>query len=110
VKPDESVGRVVQTTLDAAAQDGVCTATRDRQQAVRDFVASARSASVGVLVVGGAPEKTAAREPEAALQRVRELADAGISVRDAVRQAAEETGVSRSALYRAFQQARREQD
>ena len=63
-----------------------------------------------VLVVGGAPEKTAAREPEAALQRVRELADAGISVRDAVRQAAEETGVSRSALYRAFQQARREQD
>ena len=66
VKPDEPVGRVVQTTLDAAAQEGVCTATRDRQQAVRDFVASARSASVGVLVVGGAKSANTARLAEIA--------------------------------------------
>ena len=66
VKPNEPVGRVVQTTLDAAAQEGVCTATRDRQQAVRDFVASARSASVGVLVVGGAKSANTARLAEIA--------------------------------------------
>lgn len=66
VKPNEPVGRVVQTTLDAAAQEGVCTATRDRQQAVRDFVASARGASVGVLVVGGAKSANTARLAEIA--------------------------------------------
>ena len=66
VKPNEPVGRVVQTTLDAAAQEGVCTATRDRQQAVRDLVASARSASVGVLVVGGAKSANTARLAEIA--------------------------------------------
>ena len=59
-----------------------------------------------VLVVAGAPEEGAASDPEAALRRARELAASGLSARDAVRQAAEETGVSRSALYRAFQQAR----
>ena len=64
VKPNEPVGRVVQTTLDAAAQEGVCTATRDRQQAVRDFVASSRGASVGVLVVGGAKSANTARLAE----------------------------------------------
>ena len=61
VKPGEPIGRVVQTTLDAAAQEGVCTATRDRQQAVRDFVASSCGASVGVLVVGGAKSANTAR-------------------------------------------------
>jgi 4-hydroxy-3-methylbut-2-enyl diphosphate reductase len=66
VKPSEPVGRVVQTTLDAAAQDGVCTATRDRQQAVRDFVAAHRGASVGVLVVGGAKSANTARLAEIA--------------------------------------------
>ena len=66
VKPNEPVGRVVQTTLDAAAQEGVCTATRDRQQAVRDFVASSRGASVGVLVVGGAKSANTARLAEIA--------------------------------------------
>ena len=66
VKPNEPVGRVVQTTLDAAAQEGVCTATRDRQQAVRDFVASSCGASVGVLVVGGAKRANTARLAEIA--------------------------------------------
>ena len=66
VKPNEPVGRIVQTTLDAAAQEGVCTATRDRQQAVRDFVASSCGASVGVLVVGGAKSANTARLAEIA--------------------------------------------
>lgn len=66
VKPNEPVGRVVQTTLDAAAQESVCTATRDRQQAVRDFVAAHRGASVGVLVVGGAKSANTARLGEIA--------------------------------------------
>jgi len=66
VKPNESVGRVVQTTLDAAVQEGVCTATRDRQQAVRDFVETSRGASVGVLVVGGAKSANTARLAEIA--------------------------------------------
>lgn len=66
VKPNEPVGRVVQTTLDAAAQEGVCTATRDRQQAVRDFVAASRGVSVGVLVVGGAKSANTARLAEIA--------------------------------------------
>ena len=66
VKPNEPVGRIVQTTLDAAAQEGVCTATRDRQQAVRDFVAFSRGASVGVLVVGGAKSANTARLAEIA--------------------------------------------
>ena len=52
-----------------------------------------------VLVVGGAPENTAGSDPEAALRKALELAAAGLSARDAVRQAAEEAGVSRSALY-----------
>ena len=68
LKPNEPVGRVVQTTLDAAAQEGVCTATRDRQQAVRDFVTASRGASVGVLVVGGAKSANAARLAEIARQ------------------------------------------
>ena len=40
VRPGENTGRVVQTTLDADEYGGVCTATRDRQQAVRKFVES----------------------------------------------------------------------
>ena len=62
-----------------------------------------------VLVVGGAPENNAGSDPEAALRKALELAAAGLSARDAVRQAAEEAGVSRSALYRAFQKARQEE-
>ena len=59
-----------------------------------------------VLVVAGAPEEEKADDGEGALARALELAAAGLSARDAVRQAAEEYSVSRSALYRAFQQAR----
>ena len=57
VRPGERTGRVVQTTLDAEEYTGVCTATRDRQQAVRRFVESEvlkglSPSSAGVLVVG----------------------------------------------------------
>jgi 4-hydroxy-3-methylbut-2-enyl diphosphate reductase len=57
VRPGERTGRVVQTTLNADEYGGVCTATRDRQQAVRRFVESEvlkglSPSSVGVLVVG----------------------------------------------------------
>jgi len=59
-----------------------------------------------VLVVAGAPEEEKADDGEGALARALELAASGLSARDAVRQASEEFRVSRSALYRAFQQAR----
>ena len=59
-----------------------------------------------VLVVAGAPEEEKADDGEGALARAMELAASGLSARDAVRQASEEFHVSRSALYRAFQQAR----
>lgn len=59
-----------------------------------------------VLVVEGAPERTEAADGEEALQRVFSLVEEGQSARDAVRQAAEECRVNRSALYRAYQQAR----
>ena len=59
-----------------------------------------------VLVVAGAPEEEKADDGEGALARALELAATGLSARDAVRQAAEEYSVSRSALYRTFQQAR----
>ena len=61
-----------------------------------------------VLVVAGAPEAEAADKGKDALARALELADAGLSARDAVRRAAEEFSVSRSALYRAFQQGKAE--
>ena len=60
------------------------------------------------LVVVGAPEKDDAGDDESALARAQELASSGLSARDAVRQASEEFRVSRSALYRAFQQAKQE--
>ena len=68
VKPDERTGRVVQTTLDAGTYEGVCTATRDRQQAVRDFVSAHRgcASSVGVLVVGSAKSANTGRLAEIA--------------------------------------------
>ena len=59
-----------------------------------------------VLVVAGAPEEEKADDGEGALARALELAASGLSARDAVRQASEEFRVSRSALYRAFQQVR----
>lgn len=59
-----------------------------------------------VLVVAGAPEEEKADDGEGALARALELASSGLSARDAVRQASEEFHVSRSALYRAFQQAK----
>lgn len=63
-----------------------------------------------VLVAEGAPESAEKGDPALALRRALELADGGASGRDAVRQAAEETGVNRSALYRAFQQAQKERE
>ncbi len=62
-----------------------------------------------VLVVSGAPEKSAASDPALALERALALAQEGLSARDAVRQAAEECAVNRSELYRAFQQTRRDE-
>ena len=53
VKPGEAVDVVEQTTLDAGAHGGACTATRDRQRAVRTFADAHGGASAGVLVVGG---------------------------------------------------------
>jgi 4-hydroxy-3-methylbut-2-enyl diphosphate reductase len=57
VRSGEQTGRVVQTTLDSGEEDGVCTATRDRQLAVKKFISSEISkgqskSSLGVLVVG----------------------------------------------------------
>ena len=63
-----------------------------------------------VLVVAGAPEPDEASGGEGALARALELAASGLSARDAVRQASEEFSVSRSALYRQFQQARQESE
>ena len=63
-----------------------------------------------VLVVAGAPEEEKADDGEGALARALELASSGLSARDAVRQASEEYAVSRSALYRAFQQAKEREE
>ncbi len=63
-----------------------------------------------VLVVAGAPEADKGADGEGALQRALELVSDGLSARDAVRRASEEFGVGRSALYRAFQQARQTQE
>ena len=53
-----------------------------------------------VLVVEGAPEKAEdAPPPEDALERVEALRRQGLSLRDAVRQAARETGLPRNELY-----------
>ena len=70
VKPDEKTGRVVQTTLDAGAHEGVCTATRDRQQAVREFVAAHRrdASVVGVLAIGSGKSANSRRLAEIAEQ------------------------------------------
>ena len=68
VRPDEVTGRVIQTTLDAGVYEGVCTATRDRQQAVRDFVMAHRGGTVGVLVVGSAKSANTGRLVEVAEQ------------------------------------------
>ena len=68
VAPGEITGRVVQTTLDAGAHAGVCTATRDRQQAVRDFVTAHDGGTVGVLVIGSAKSANTGRLVEVAEQ------------------------------------------
>ena len=53
-----------------------------------------------VLVVEGAPETAAAAPaPEDALARVAELREQGLSLRDAVKQAANETGLPKNELY-----------
>ena len=64
VKGGEKTGRVVQTTLDADVHGGVCTATADRQRAVRKFAEG--RASAGVLVVGGARSANSVRLVEIA--------------------------------------------
>lgn len=67
VKQGEAVDTVVQTTLDSGEHRGVCTATRDRQQAVLRFVERHReSGSVGVLVVGSANSSNTRRLVEVA--------------------------------------------
>ena len=53
-----------------------------------------------VLVVAGAPEETGEPDEAAALERVRALREEGLSLRDAVREAAGETGMNKNALYR----------
>ena len=70
VKAGEKTGWVVQTTLDAGAHDGVCTATRDRQRAVREFVAAQRrvTSSIGVLVIGSGTSANTRRLVEVAGQ------------------------------------------
>lgn len=71
VKPGEKTGRIVQTTLDSGKHEGVCSATRDRQQAVRRFVEGCRGespAGVGVLVVGSPKSANTARLAEIARQ------------------------------------------
>lgn len=54
-----------------------------------------------VLVVAGAAQKTEAVSLEQAVGMVQELTETGIRTKDAVRQVAEETGVSKNALYAA---------
>ena len=54
-----------------------------------------------VLVVAGAAQKTEAVSLEQAVGMVRELTEGGTRTKDAVRQVAEETGVSKNALYAA---------
>jgi len=71
VKPGEQTGRVVQTTLDSDKYEGVCFATRDRQQAVRSFVENHLGGSpdgVGVLVIGSAKSANTARLAEIAMR------------------------------------------
>ena len=63
-----------------------------------------------VLVVSGASEKAEEADEDSALTRAQQLVESGLSARDAVRQAAEECHVNRSALYRAFQQAKNESE
>ena len=60
------------------------------------------------LVVAGAPEVSDEPDETAALERVRALQEAGASLRDAVRQAAQETGMNKNALYRLATQIREE--
>jgi probable S-adenosylmethionine-dependent methyltransferase, YraL family len=54
-----------------------------------------------VLVVAGAEPQTEAVSLEQALALVRRLTDSGLRTKDAVKQVAEETGVSKNALYAA---------
>ena len=67
VREGEAFDTVVQTTLDSGDHRGVCTATRDRQRAVVDFVERNRgAAAVGVLVVGSAKSSNSRRLAEVA--------------------------------------------
>ena len=60
------------------------------------------------LVVAGASEVSDEPDETVALERVRALQEAGASLRDAVRQAAQETGMNKNALYRLATQIREE--
>jgi 4-hydroxy-3-methylbut-2-enyl diphosphate reductase len=62
VKEGEKTGTVVQTTLDSAEYDNVCTATRDRQRAVENFCGDA------VLVLGSAKSSNTQKLVEKALK------------------------------------------
>ena len=74
----------------------------------RERFAAGEARGEFVLVVAGAPKEDKAADGAGALERAQALFASGLSARDAVRQASEEYSVSRSALYRAFQQARQE--
>ena len=51
-------------------------------------------------MVAGAPVESGEPDEAAALERVRTLREEGVSLRDAVRQAAQETGMNKNALYK----------
>ncbi len=59
-----------------------------------------------VLVIAGAPEESCEPDEAAALERIRALREEGVSLRDAVRQAAQEAGMNKNALYRLATQRR----
>ena len=59
-----------------------------------------------VLVIAGAPEESCEPDEAAALERIRALREEGVSLRDAVRQAAQEAGMNKNALYRLATQCR----
>lgn len=59
-----------------------------------------------VLVVAGAEPKDEAVSLEQALELVRSLTENGLRSKDAIKQVAEETGVSKNALYAAFVDAK----
>lgn len=66
VLPGEKTQTIVQTTLDAKEHQSVCTATRDRQNAVHEFIEEAmasgsKRSEIGVLVIGSPKSSNTAK-------------------------------------------------